>query len=48
MGEIYDRYEIFGTRPEKWKLQLMKVFTSNQVTPKYGGTNKDWKPFPLK
>ena len=47
IGDILENMEIFGTRPEKWKPLLLKKIPADQAAPKYGGTNKDWKPLPL-
>ena len=48
IGDILDRYEIYGTRVEKWKPLFLKNFPPDKVPPKYGGSNTNWKLLPLK
>ena len=47
MGSMLDKYEVCGTRMAKCKPMLMKRIGSDQLPPKYGGTNKEWKPVPF-
>ena len=47
IGGMIDKYEGYGTNVKKWKPLFMKQFPADQIPPKYGGTNKNWKPLPL-
>lgn len=47
MGTIFDKMEIYGTRSDKWKSALLRKIPQEQLPPKYGGNNKDWKPVAL-
>ena len=47
LGNVLDKLEIHGTRSEKWKPALFCKIPQDQLPPKYGGNNNDWKPLPL-
>ena len=47
IGDTLSRHEIYGTRVEKWKHLMLRKFPADQLPPKYGGTNPDWKPLPF-
>ena len=42
-GELLSKFEIYGTRREKWIPKLLKKIDASQLPPKYGGS-EDWKP----
>ena len=48
LGNWLEKYEIYGTRMDKWKPIILRKIGADQLAPKYGGTNTDWKPIPFK
>ena len=42
-ADFMDKFEIYGTRSEKWKPLLLRKIAADQLPPKYGGS-PDWKP----
>ena len=48
VGSWLEKYEIYGTRVDKWKPMLFRKISEDQLAPKYGGTNPDWKPISFK
>ena len=44
LGNILEKYEIYGTRSELWKSALLRKIPKDQLPPHYGG-NKYWNLF---
>ena len=47
VGSYLDKFEIYGTRIEKWKPRIFRTISADQLAPAYGGSS-DWRPVPFK
>ena len=48
LGTMLEKYEIFGTRPQKWQHILLKSIAADQLPPAYSGRETGWKPLPIR
>lgn len=46
-ADFLSKFQIYGTRGERWIPKLLKKIAASELPPKYGGSNKDWKPLGL-
>ena len=46
LGSLLEKYEMYGTRSDKWKQALLRKIPYDQLPARYGGS-EDWKPVPL-
>ena len=46
LNNYVEKFEMYGTRMDKWKPLILKKISADQLAPKLGGS-PDWKPVPF-
>lgn len=46
LGNFLEKFEIYGTRAEKWKPKILRQIPATQLPPELGGFAA-WKPIPF-
>lgn len=44
VSNVFDKLEIHGTDMNKSMPMMLRKIGADQLAPKYGGNNSDWKP----